>query len=186
MSKKEIKRGCYLYPMPVVLVGSNNGGKANFMPAAFCGMVNIKPPVISVGLDKHHFTTLGIDENGTFSVSIPSRAMMKVTDYCGLVSGKNVDKSKVFKVFYGKLETAPLIEDCPITMECKVRQFLDFEIERTFIGEIIATYCDDEHMGEKGPDMAKVNPLMFSAEDNSYWSMGERIGDCWKVGKGYK
>lgn len=186
MAKKEIKRGCHLYPMPVVIVGANNGGKANFMTAAFCGMLNIKPPVVALGLEVNHFTTVGIKENGTFSVNLPSAAMMKVTDYCGIVSGHKVDKSGLFKVFYGKLETAPMIEECPLTMECKLMQSIEFNPDGAFMGEIVAVYCDDEYMGEKLPDIAKMDPLLFSMSDNSYWSIGKRLGTAWSVGKGYK
>ena len=103
MAKKEIKNGCHLYPMPVVIVGANKGGRANFMTAAFAGIVNLNPPKIALGLGKLHFTSAGIVENGVFSVNLPSTSMMEATDYCGLVSGHKVDKSGVFKVFYGIL-----------------------------------------------------------------------------------
>jgi flavin reductase (DIM6/NTAB) family NADH-FMN oxidoreductase RutF len=186
MARKEIKRGCHLYPMPVVLVGANKGGRANFMTAAFCGMMNIRPPVAAIGLEKNHFTSAGIHENGTFSLSIPSTSMMKVTDYCGLVSGHNVDKSDLFKVFYGKLETAPMIEEAPLTMECKLMQHIDFGVDGAFIGEIMAVYCDDEYMGGKLPDIEKMDPLIYSMGDNSYWSIGKKLGAAWSVGKEYR
>ena len=186
MPKKEIKSGCHLYPMPVVIVGANKGGRANFMTAAFCGMMNIKPPVVALGLELHHFTTAGILENGTFSVNLPSTAMMKVTDYCGLVSGHKVDKSGLFKVFYGKLETAPMIEECPLTMECRLLQKVDFTPDGAFLGEVTAVYCDDEFMAGKLPDIAKLDPIIFSISDNSYWSIGKKLGTAWSVGKGYR
>jgi flavin reductase (DIM6/NTAB) family NADH-FMN oxidoreductase RutF len=186
MAKKEIKNGCHLYPMPVVIVGARMDGKDNFMTAAFCGMMNIKPPVVALGLEMRHFTTLGIKQNGTFSVNLPSTAMMKVTDYCGLVSGHKVDKSGLFKVFYGKLETAPMIEDCPLTMECKLMQSFEFSPDAAFFGEVVATYCDDEFMGGKLPDIAKLDPMVYSMGDNSYWSLGKKLGTAWSVGKGYQ
>lgn len=186
MAKKEIKNGCHLYPMTVVIVGANNGGRANFMTAAFCGMMNIKPPVVSLGLERRHFTTAGILESGTFSVNLPSTEMMKVTDYCGLVSGHKVDKSGLFKVFYGKLETAPMIEECPLTMECRFLQKVDFDPDGVFLGEVTAVYCDDEYMAGKLPDIAKLDPLLFSITDNSYWSIGKKLGTAWGVGKGYR
>ncbi|MGD0857228.1 MAG: flavin reductase family protein [Dehalococcoidia bacterium] len=186
MSKKEIRRGPFLFPMPVVLVGANKGGKANFMTAAFAGIVNMNPPAIALGLGKSHFTSAGIDEGGVFSVNLPSTSMMKVTDYCGLVSGHKIDKSEVFKVFYGKLEKAPMIEECPLTMECKLLHKLDLGVDSAFIGEIIAVYCDDKYMAGEMPDMAKIDPLLFSMGDMSYWNTGKKIGAGWSVGKGYK
>ena len=185
MPKKEIKNGCHLYPMPVVLVGANRGGKANFMTAAFAGIVNLNPPKIALGLGKLHFTSAGIVENGVFSVNLPSTSMMEATDYCGLVSGHKVDKSGVFKVFYGKLEKAPMVEECPLTMECKLIQNSDLGQDTLFLGEIIATYCDDRYMEGKMPDIAKLDPLIFSVGDNSYWSIGKKLGTAWSVSKGY-
>jgi flavin reductase (DIM6/NTAB) family NADH-FMN oxidoreductase RutF len=186
MAKKEIINGCHLYPMPIVLVGALKGGKANFMTAAFAGIVNINPPLISLGLGKLHCTSAGMEENGVFSVNIPATSMMKETDYCGLMSGHKVDKSGIFKVFYGKLEKAPMIEECPLTMECKLRQKLELGPDSLFLGEIVATYCDDQYMSGKMPDLAKIDPLIFSMGDSSYWSVGKKLGMAWNVGKDYK
>jgi len=186
MAKKEIKNGCHLYPMPVVIVGACKGGTANFMPAAFAGIANINPPTISLGLNKLHFTCAGINENSVFSVNIPSVSMMQATDYCGLVSGHKVDKSGVFKVFYGMLEKAPMIEECPLTMECRLLHKLELGTDSLFLGEIVKTYCDDQYMSGKMPDLAKIDPLIFSMGDNSYWSIGKKLGAAWSTGKGYK
>lgn len=185
MAKKEIRVSCHLYPMPVVIVGAKKDDRANFMTAAFCGMVNIKPPVVVLGLEQHHFTTAGIRENGTFSVNLPSTSMVKVTDYCGLVSGHKHDKSGLFNVFYGKLETAPMIEECPLTMECKLIQTVDFSPDGAFLGEIVAAYCDDEFMNGKLPDIEKLDPIIFSMGENSYWNIGKKIGTAWSTGKDY-
>lgn len=186
MAKKEIKNGCHLYPMPIVIVGARKEERANFMPAAFCGIMNINPPIIAVGLRMDHFTTIGIQENGTFSVNLPATSMMKVTDYCGLVSGRTVDKSGLFKVFYGRLGTAPMIEECTLTMECKLINTIEYSPDGTLLGEIVASYCDDEYMDGKQPDIAKLDPLIFSMSDNSYWSIGKKLGKAWSAGKGYK
>lgn len=186
MAKKEIRRGCYLYPMPIVVVGALNEGRANFMTAAFCGMMNIKPPVVALGLELRHFTTGGIEKNGTFSVNIPSTSMVKAIDYCGLVSGHKVDKSNLFTVFYGHLGTAPMVEECPLTMECKLINKVEFSPDGLFLGEVMAAYCNDEYMGEKMPDMAKIDPLIYSVGDSSYWSIGRRLGRAWEIGKGYR
>jgi len=186
MAKKEIKRGCHLYPMPIVIVGAQKDGRANFMTAAFCGMFNIKPPIVGLGLNKAHFTMAGINENSTFSINLPSTSMVKVTDYCGLVSGHKHDKSGLFKVFYGKLGNAPMVEDCPLTMECKLLHNLDFGTDGAIFGEIVASYCDDEYMNGVLPDIEKLDPIIFSMSDNSYWNMGKRIGQAWNIGKGYR
>ncbi|MEM2146315.1 MAG: flavin reductase family protein, partial [Candidatus Jordarchaeaceae archaeon] len=128
MGKKEIGAKNYFYPMPVTLVGANVNGKPNYLTVAFCGMVNLNPPLISVSLNKTHYTNQGIRENKTFSVNIPSAEMAIVTDYCGLFSGSRVDKSQIFETFYGKLKTAPMIKECPLNLECKLVKTLDFSV----------------------------------------------------------
>ena len=132
----------FFIPMPVVLVGTQVTGKANFMTVGWCSRANANPPIISCGINKVHFTPEGIRENRTFSVNIPSLSLLEKTDYCGLVSGANTDKSKVFEVFYGTLKTAPMISECPLTMECRLVQAIDLPTNTLFIGEIVGAFAD--------------------------------------------
>ena len=120
MTKKSIGAKTFLYPMPTVLVGAQVEGIPNYLAVAYCGIAHHDPPMIAVSLGKNHYTNIGIKANGTFSVNIPSEDMVEVTDYCGIVSGKKEDKSPLFTSFYGKLKTAPMIEQCPINLECRV------------------------------------------------------------------
>ena len=116
MKKVELAPDRLMYPRPTLLVGSNVDGKANFMAVGGGGVANAGPPMIAVPIRHHQYTLKGILQNMTFSVNTPSVDLIKETDYCGIVSGANIDKSKVcgFNVFYGKLKTAPLIEQCPL------------------------------------------------------------------------
>jgi len=109
-----------------------------------------------------------------------------VTDYCGLVSGKKVDKSKLFDVFYGKLKTAPMIRECPINMECRLIQTVDFPKHDVFIGEIVETYVDEEYLTDGIVDFAKVQPILFVMNDTSYWKLGQRLANAWDIGKSFK
>jgi flavin reductase (DIM6/NTAB) family NADH-FMN oxidoreductase RutF len=92
--------------MPVVLVGANVNGKANFLALAWFMAAAHDPPKVAVALNKAHYTNQSIKQNRTFSVCMPSEDLVQATDYCGLVSGFEADKSRVFDVFYGKLKTA--------------------------------------------------------------------------------
>jgi flavin reductase (DIM6/NTAB) family NADH-FMN oxidoreductase RutF len=181
MRKLEIDAKTFLYPMPTTLVGANVGGKPNFLTVAYCGILNHNPPVISIALGKAHYTNIGIKENGTFSVNIPSTKMVKITDYCGLVSGNKVDKSQLFETFYGTLKTAPMIGECPLSLECKVLQTLEFSIDEVFIGEIVAAYSEDQYLTDGLPDIKKMNPIIFSMHDNNYWKVGDHLASCSSV-----
>ncbi len=121
MTKQLLGPTTLIYPMPVLLVGSNVNNKPNIMAAAWGGIANSEPPMISVAIRPRRYTMKGILENITFSVNIPSVDQIKEADYCGIVSGVKSDKVAAcnFKIFYGKLGNAPLIEQCPVNLECK-------------------------------------------------------------------
>ena len=92
MNKTQLGPRTLLYPMPVLVVGSNVNGKANFMVAAWGGIANGEPPMVSVAIRPKRYTLIGINQNNTFSINIPSTDLIKEADYCGIVSGSDVDK----------------------------------------------------------------------------------------------
>jgi flavin reductase (DIM6/NTAB) family NADH-FMN oxidoreductase RutF len=183
MGKIEIDSGRVVYPMPCSLVGANVGGKPNYLAVAWFSMVNPDPPYLAVAMNKAHYTNSGIKENQTFSVNIPSAEMAELTDYCGMVSGRKTDKAGLFDTFYGKLETAPMIRECPFSVECRLVQTVDLPGEELFIGEIVAAYCEEGCLTEGAPDLRKINPLLLLMPDRKYLSLGQEIGPAWKMGK---
>jgi len=187
MDKIAIGANTFLYPMPAVIVGANVKNKANYLTVAYCGTVQHIPPMISISLEKEHYTNAGIEENGTFSVNIPSVDMVKVTDYCGIVSGQKIDKSAIFNTFYGKLKNAPMISACPLNLECRLVQKLNISgSNEIFIGEIIEAYAAEQFLTKGLPDIKKINPIIFSMHDFNYWTVGEHLGRAFKIGKEYK
>jgi|YelNatPaOPRAMG01_1025707.scaffolds.fasta_scaffold151061_2 flavin reductase (DIM6/NTAB) family NADH-FMN oxidoreductase RutF len=182
--KKTLGAKTFLYPMPTVLVGAEVDGKPNYLTVAFCGIVHYKPPLIVVALGKSHYTNQGIKANGTFSVNIPSEDMVEIVDYCGIISGREFDKSSLFETFYGTLETAPMIADCPLNLECKLFHTIDFDGSNDiFIGEIVETYVDEKCLTNDLPDITKLKPILFSMYDNNYWKVGGYLGKAWEIGK---
>ncbi len=173
-------------PMPVTLLGINIGGKANFMALGWLSRLNASPPLIGAAINKFHYSSEGIRENETFSINIPSKDMMKETDYCGLVSGRETDKSDIFNVFYGKLETAPMIEECPYSIECKLVEIHEMSSNELLIGEIVESYIGKQYLKEDIPDIKKIDPLFLTMPDNNYWTLGENVGKAWEVGQELK
>jgi len=176
----------FFIPMPVVLVGTQVNGKANFMAVGWCTRANANPPMLVCGIGNHHYTPKGITRTGTFSVNIPSRNLLGKTDYCGLVSGAKVDKSEVFSVFYGNLETAPMIRECPLCMECKLIQAVDLPSNTLFIGQIMGVYTEEKYLTDGKPDILKINPFTLTMPDNQYWKVGQNSGKAWGIGKNIK
>jgi flavin reductase (DIM6/NTAB) family NADH-FMN oxidoreductase RutF len=156
-------------------------GNPNYTTIAHVGIMDFES--VSLGMNKLHYTNIGIKANKTFSINIPSTKMVKETDYCGLVSGKDKNKAGIFKTFYGKLKSAPMIEQCSINMECELTKTVDFPNHDIFIGKIVATHCDDTVLTDGAVDFTKVQPILFVMNDRSYWTLGKRIAKAWDIGK---
>jgi flavin reductase (DIM6/NTAB) family NADH-FMN oxidoreductase RutF len=183
MEKIKIDCGAaFLYPMPMVLVGSVVEGKANFMAVGWVSRVNFKPPLFAVALGPHH-TNKGIDENKEFSINIPDVSLIEKSDYCGLVSGSKTDKSELFNIFYGALGKAPMIKECPVCMSCSVYDAVKLPFNTLFIGEPKEVFTEEQYVTDNILDIKKVNPFTLTMPDNRYWSVGENLGKAWSIGK---
>lgn len=179
-----------LYPSLTTIVGSVVDGKPNWMTIAHVGIMNHAigsfPQYLGISVHPSHHTSTGIREHGEFSINVPSRAMLEVTDYAGIVSGKSTDKSGLFPVFKGRLEFAPMIADCPLTMECRLDRTVIVGEHELFIGELIQTYADEACLTDGKVDLGKVDPLLFDFTRILYWSLGEVAGKPWNAGKALK
>lgn len=178
-----------IYPMPVLLVGANVNDKPNFMAVAWCGIANGEPPMISVAIRHHRYTDRGIRQNLAFSINVPSTDMVRETDYCGITSGSKVNKveSCQFKVFYGKLDNAPLIEQCPINLECKVVHILDLGSHSLIVGKIEETHISESCLTDEKPDVSKIKPLTYiTGPAGQYQGLGEVIAKAFSIGEELK
>jgi flavin reductase (DIM6/NTAB) family NADH-FMN oxidoreductase RutF len=176
-----------LYPMPTTLVGATVNGKPNFLAVAHVGILNHgTPQYLSIGLGKVHYTNPGIHASRTFSICLPSEDLMVETDYCGIMSGKKTDKAALFDVFYGVLKTAPMIGQCPVNMELKLHDVLDYPTHEIFIGELVQTHADDGVLTGGKIDVTKLRPLLFDMASVRYHRLGPAVGKCWSAGKALK
>ncbi len=185
MGKVLLGPSTQIYPMPVLLIGANVDGKPNFMTAAWGGIANGEPPMISVAIRPHRYTHKGIMDNSTFSVNIPSVDLVKEADYCGIASGAKANKAEVckFNIFYGKLGTAPLIEQCPINLECKLVETVKLNSHSLFIGQVEETHISESCLTDGKPDVKKINPLIFADEPaRLYHAFGKVVGKGFSTG----
>lgn len=178
-----------IYPMPALLVGAIVNDKPNFMTVAWSGIANGEPPMISVAIRRTRYTLRGIRQNLTFSVNVPSTDMVRETDYCGLTHGSEVNKVEVcqFKVFYGELGNAPLIEQCPINLECKVAHILDLDSHSLVVGRIEETHVSEDCLTNGEPDVNKIKPLSYiRAPAERYQALGKVIAKAFSIGEELK
>jgi len=142
-------------------------------------------PMVAVAIRRSRHTHKGITENKTFSVNIPSLDMVREADYCGTASGAKVDKVAVcqFKVFYGKLGTAPLIEQCPLNLECRLVHTIELGSHSLFIGQIEETHVSESCLTEGKLDLGKIRPLIYIGEPfRQYYALGEVMGKAFRIG----
>ncbi len=185
MRKVRLDPGPFVLPMPVALIGSTVGNVPNFMPVAFIGIVNFKPVVVACGMSPTHHTSSGISSNGTFSINLPGADLVEATDWCGLHSGKRVDKSRVFETFAGELGNAPMIKACRLTAECRLVKTVEFPVDTVFFGEVVSVHVDDAALRDGSPDWARIAPLLFTFPDKGYWTIGDRVAEAWSAGTRY-
>ncbi len=186
MAKVKISTQVNPFPMPVTLVGSLVDGKPNFFTAAWINRGDYTPPCVMVAMNPKHHTTRGVKDNGTFSVNVPGKKHVIKTDYCGINSGKDVDKSKLFNVFYGKTETAPMIEGFPLNLECKLMKEIEMGFDHIFIGEIVDAYAEESFIKDGKIDLVSMEPFVLMMANGKYHLVGRELDDAWGAGKKYK
>lgn len=186
--KRNIGAANALYPSLTTIVGCVVDGRPNFLAVAHVGIMNHDTPqYLSVGINKKHHSPRGILTHREFSICVPGEDLLVETDYVGIVSGRNTDKSKVFEIYNGELAHAPLIAACPVCMERRLDRVVDFPAHHVFIGEIVATHVDEAALTPEGKvDVRKVRPLLFDMASMQYWSLGGSLGQCWGAGKELK
>ncbi|MBI2859225.1 MAG: flavin reductase family protein [Chloroflexi bacterium] len=185
MKKTALGPQTLMYPMPALLIGSSVEGRPSFATVAYGGIANSDPPMVSVSLRHPRHTLKGIKENMTFSVNIPSIDQARETDYCGIVTGAKVNKADVcgFKIIYGKLNTAPIIEQCPVSLECSVVQLIDLGSHMMVIGRIEETYVCETCLSDGKADALKVRPIVYVSGTREYRCLGDFIGQAHSIGK---
>lgn len=172
---KQEYEGNILNPLPVALVGTMIDGRPNYCVIGYMTPFNFGKHIF-FSLYKKRYTWIGIQANRTFSVNIPSDNLMEEISICGSKSGQDVDKSKLFHNFYGELKSAPMIRECPLTMECKVTDIVDYDPNRGIIGKVVKSYIDAELIEQGVVNMQKAHLIMWTtAGDFAYYRLGEKI-----------
>jgi flavin reductase (DIM6/NTAB) family NADH-FMN oxidoreductase RutF len=182
MAKKLLKPQTLLVPLPAVMISCQmEDEKPNILTVSWVGICCSEPPMISLALRKSRYSYSIIDKSREFVVNLTTEDLFKVTDYCGMVSGKDVDKFKETKLtpIKGAKIKAPLIKECPINIECQVRKVIQLGSHDLFIGEIVAVHADTDYLDENDcPDMNKFKPLIYCTKAQEYWG-----GLCVRLGK---
>ncbi len=178
MGKQSWKPGNMLYPLPAVLVSCcDKEGKPNMLTVAWAGTICSDPAMVSVSIRPGRYSYNMIKEAGEFVINLTTEELLRATDYCGVVSGRNVDKFKEMNLTPSpslKVK-APGILESPVNIECKVVEIKPLGTHDMFIAEIVAVQADDKYMDEKGSfHLEQSRPITYS--HGTYFSLGEELG----------
>ena len=172
--KKEYQ-GNILNPLPVALVGALVNGRPNYCVVGYIAPFNFGKHAFFSMYEKR-YTYTGIIENRTFSVNIPSQDLMAELNICGSKSGRDTDKSLLFKSFYGELKTAPMIEECPLNMECEVTDIIDYGPNKGVIGRVVRSYATADILDNGVIDTEKARLLVWmTGAAASYYNIGQLV-----------
>lgn len=176
-AKESIKPSTFLNPVPVVMATCGSMDDSNIITLAWAGTVNSEPPMLSISIRKERFSHDIIAKDGIFGVNLVSRPLIKTCDYCGVRSGRDIDKFKEMKLtkFKGEKTGVPLIMESPASLECKVRQIIELGTHDLFIADIVNVYVSKELFDEKGAiDMRKADLVAYN--HGEYYSLGDFLG----------
>ncbi len=187
MTKIKLDQRFSPYQMPSVIIGTIIERRPNFMLCTWISRVNRTPPVWMVSINRKHLTMQGIKVNATFSMNFPSIDLVEKADYVGITSGRDSDKSSVFKIFYGETQ-APMIEECVLNMELEVEEIIERPDHFIVLGKSINTYVNEHVLVDNKPDMKKMNQIVYTGAEGqpSYWTIGDKIGKAFTIGKEFK
>ena len=177
MAKLQWKPGTLLAPAPPALVSCGTMEAHNVLTAAWTGIVNSEPPMTYVSIRPQRHSHSIIKEKGEFVINLPTEAIVKATDLCGVKSGRDVDKFALAGLTAepSNLVAAPGIAECPISLECKVREVTRLGSHDMFLADIVAVDVDPKYVDEKGAlHMEKAGLLAYA--HGAYFGLGKQLG----------
>ncbi len=179
MSKEVWKAGNMLYPVPAVMVSCGREGETpNIVTVAWAGTICSDPAMVSISVRPERFSYPIIKETGEFVINLTTKELTYATDWCGVKSGRDVDKFKEMKLTAGmasKLKNAPIIKESPVNIECKVKEINELGSHHMFLAEVVAVQVSDEYMDENGK--FGLNDLgLVAYSHGEYFELGDKIG----------
>ncbi len=178
MSKKVMwKPGTFLYPLPAVMVSCGTMEKSNIITVAWTGIINTDPAMVYISVRPTRHSYNMIKEQGEFVINLTNQKLARATDWCGVKTGAKVDKFKEMNLHKQKANfvKCPMIEESPVSIECKVKEIRELGSHHMFVAEVLAINADEKYINEKGAfDISKCDLIAYS--NGHYYSLGKKIG----------
>lgn len=184
--KRRLAAKPLLYPMPTPLIAAAHGGERGVLTVAWIGMVSGTPATIGMAVRSTRNTLRLIEASGDFTVNIPCVGMEAAVDFCGMVSGRDNDKFAAagLTASPASLVSAPLIDECPFNIECKVVSIQEMGEYRLVMGEIVETHAEESILtdDQRMVDVGLLDPLVYIPGSREYRGLGPKIADAYSVG----
>ena len=178
MAKQTWKAGNMLYPIPAVMVSVTDGaGQDDIITVAWTGTICTNPPMVYISVRPSRFSHHMLMETGEFVINLTTEKLTRATDYCGVRSGRDVDKFKETGLTREKAEfvKAPMIRESPVSIECRVTEVKKLGSHDMFLAEVLAVHADEEYMDENNRfDLNHARPLVYS--HGEYLGTGKKLG----------
>ncbi len=177
MSKVIWKPGTFIYPIPAVMVTCGTIEKSNIITVAWTGILNTNPAMCYISVRPERYSHDIIKEKGEFVINLTTKQLAYATDWCGVKSGKNVDKFKEMKLTKEKANfvKAPLIKESPVSVECKVKEIVPLGSHDMFVAEVLSIDVDEKYIDEKGAfDISKCDLIAYA--NGGYYSLNKKMG----------
>ena len=177
MSKVVWKPGTFVYPIPAVMVSCGNMEKSNIITVAWTGIINTNPAMCYISVRPERYSYNIIKETGEFVINLTSKDLTYATDWCGVKSGKDVDKFKEMKLTKEKSNfvSCPSIKESPVSIECKVKEIKELGSHHMFIAEVLSINADEKYIDEKGAfDISKCDLVAYA--NGKYFELGNQVG----------
>ncbi|PHU41581.1 flavin reductase [Pseudobutyrivibrio ruminis] len=166
MAKEKWKAGNMIYPLPAVLVTCRSkSGEDNVFTVAWTGTVCTNPPMAYISVRPSRYSYNMIKETGEFVINLTTEEMAKATDYCGVTSGRDVDKFQRCGLHKEEADevNVPMLVESPVNIECRVREAHEYGSHTMFVADVICVHADEKYMNESGRfELEKSNPLSYS------------------------
>lgn len=177
MSKQLWKAGNMVYPLPAVMLSCGSMENGNIITISWTGTICTNPPMVYASIRHNRYSYELIKESMEFVINLTTKDLAKETDFCGVKSGRDCDKFKENKLtpIKGEFVSAPMIEESPVNIECRVTEIKELGSHHMFIAEVLGVHVDEQYMDKKGKfNLSDANPISYS--HGTYYELGKSLG----------
>jgi len=176
--KQVWKPSTLLNPVPIIMVScADKEGKPNIITIGWSGTINSNPPMVSISIRKERYSHDLIKEKGEFVINLPNKKLAFATDFCGVKSGRDINKFEAMKLTPEKasIVSVPIIKECAVNLECVVKQIIELGSHDMFLAEVVATNVDEALIDESGKlDLNSAELICYS--HGEYYPLGKPLG----------